>query len=103
VNTRPPQWGGIAMTRRFDVARMAYDDLRGEPVAPAAPFVDERVRWIYFAKDAWSSLQLAREGALGPVAFARPYLRPGKVRAILAADDPLPALASLAYLRAKVP
>ncbi len=102
VNTRPPQWGGIAMTRRLDVARMAYDDLSGEEVAAAPTFDEEGVRWVYFAKDAWSSLQLALAGELGPVDFLRPYLRGGKVRAIAAADDPLPALASLAYLRAKV-
>jgi predicted ATP-grasp superfamily ATP-dependent carboligase len=104
VNTRPPQWGGIAMTDRYDVARLAYDDLRGEPVEPLPTFAEEGVRWIYMAKDVWSSLQLARERELGPVGFARPYLRgPGKVRAILARDDLRPALASLAYLRAKVP
>jgi predicted ATP-grasp superfamily ATP-dependent carboligase len=104
VNTRAPQWGGIAMTPRYDVARLAYDDLRGVDVAPLPTYAEAGVRWIYLAKDAWSSLQLARARKLGPLDFARPYLRRrGKVRAILAADDPLPALASLAYLRAKVP
>jgi predicted ATP-grasp superfamily ATP-dependent carboligase len=102
VNTRPPQWGGIAMTRRFDLARIAYDDLCGLPVEPAPTFDEPGVRWIYLAKDAWSALELARRRAIGPSEFAAPYLGPGKVRAILAADDPLPALASLAYLRAKV-
>lgn len=101
VNTRPPQWAGIAMTRRFDVARVAYDDLRGAPVPAAPTFSEDGVRWIFFAKDFWSSLELARRGELGPVEFARPYL--GRtVPAIFAADDPLPALASIAYLRAKV-
>ena len=90
------------MTPRFDVARMAYDDLRGEAVEPAPTYDEEGVRWIYLAKDAWSSVQLARAGKLGPAGFARPYLGGRKVRAILARDDPLPALASLAYLRAKV-
>ena len=102
VNTRPPQWGGIAMTRRFDVARIAYDDLSGVPVRPARTFAEEGVNWIYGAKDAWSSLQLARSGELGPRGFAAEYVRPGKVRAIFSPDDPLPALASLAYLGAKV-
>ena len=102
VNTRPPQWGGIAMTRRFDVARIAYDDLSGREVEPAPTFDEEGVAWIYLAKDLWSSLELARHGELGARAFAAPYVRPRKVRAIFAADDPLPALASLAYLRTKV-
>ena len=104
VNTRAPQWGGIAMTPRYDVAGLAYDDLRGEDVQPLPVFAEEGVRWIYLAKDAWSSLRMARARELGPRAFVRPYLRRrGKVRAILDLDDPRPALASLAYLRAKVP
>jgi D-aspartate ligase len=102
VNTRPPQWGGVAMTRRFDVARIAYDDLCGLPVEPAPTYDEPGVRWIYLAKDAWSALELARRRKIGPRELAAPYVGPGKVRAILAADDPLPALASLAYLRAKV-
>ena len=102
VNTRPPQWGGIAMTPRFDVARMAYDDLCGLPVAPAPTFDEPGVRWIYLAKDAWAALALARRGEIGAREFAAPYVGPGKVRAILAVDDPLPALASVSYLRTKV-
>jgi len=102
VNTRPPQWGGIAMTRRFDVARIAYDDLCGRDVKPAPTFDEEGVAWIYLAKDLWSSLELARHRELGARAFAAPYVQPKKVRAIFAADDPLPALASIAYLRTKV-
>jgi D-aspartate ligase len=102
VNTRPPQWAGIAMTRRFDIAGIAYDDLSGAAVSPAPTFAEDGVTWIYFAKDVWWSLQLARRGELDVRAFARQYGRPNKVRAIFAADDPLPAIASLAYLRAKV-
>ena len=30
------------------------------------------------------------------------YVRPGKARAIFAADDPLPALASMGYLRSRL-
>ncbi len=102
VNTRPPQWAGIAMSRRFDIARIAYADLCGEPPEPAPTFDEEGVTWIYLAKDVWSALALVRSGGVRPAALARPYLRRRKVRAILAADDPLPALASLAYLRTKV-
>ncbi|MDQ4081623.1 MAG: hypothetical protein M3123_01850 [Actinomycetota bacterium] len=102
VNTRPPQWAGIAMTRRFDIARIAYDDLCGAPAPAPATFAEEGVNWIYFAKDVWSSLELARRRELGPARFLAEYARPGKVRAIFARDDPLPAAASLAYLRAKV-
>jgi D-aspartate ligase len=102
VNTRPPQWGGIAMTRRYDVAKLAYDDLLGRDVRPLPTYTDPDVRWIYLAKDAWSSLELARRGELGLGGFLAPYTAQRKVRAIFAADDPLPGLASLAYLRTKV-
>ena len=102
VNTRPPQWAGIAMTRRFDIARVAYEDLCGTPAPAPRTFADEGVNWIFLAKDVWASLELARRRELGVGEFLAEYTRPGKVRAILAADDPLPALASLAYLRAKV-
>ena len=102
VNTRPPQWAGIAMTHRFDIARIAYDDLCGAPPPAPATFAEAGVNWIYLAKDVWSSLELARRGELGPARFLAEYARPGKVRAIFAGDDPLPAVASLAYLRAKV-
>jgi hypothetical protein len=46
--------------------------------------------------------EMLRAREVGPRAVVAPYLARKKVRAILAADDPLPALASLAYLRAKV-
>ena len=31
VNTRLPMWAGVAMSRWFDLARIAYDDLCGLP------------------------------------------------------------------------
>ena len=60
------------------------------------------MRWIYLAKDLWSRSSSRGRGEIGPADFAAPYLGRGKVRAIFAADDPLPALARLAYLRAKL-
>jgi D-aspartate ligase len=101
VNTRLPIWAGIAMTRHFDLARVAYDDLTGRPPAMngAAP---EGVSWIYMAKDVWVSAQMARRRELRPGQFLSHYLRRPKVRAVFAADDPLPALASVAYLRSRV-
>jgi D-aspartate ligase len=101
VNTRLPIWAGIAMTRHFDLARVAYDDLTGRTPAAngAAP---EGVSWIYMAKDMWVSAQMARRRELRPGQFLSHYLRRHKVRAVFAADDPVPALASLAYLRSRV-
>jgi predicted ATP-grasp superfamily ATP-dependent carboligase len=101
VNTRMPMWAGVAMSRWFDLARIAYDDLCGLPASAPRTFRDE-VAWIYLAKDAWVGAQMMRRRELGPVGWLRPYLRRKKVRSVLSADDPLPALASVAYLRSRV-
>ena len=101
VNTRLPMWAGVAISRWFDLARVAYDDLCGLPVRPLGTFRDE-VAWIYLAKDAWVGAQMIRRRELGLGGFVRPYLRRKKVRSVLAADDPLPALASVSYLRSRV-
>jgi predicted ATP-grasp superfamily ATP-dependent carboligase len=101
VNTRPPMWAGVAMSRYFDIARIAYDDLSGRPPAEPQTFTDE-VAWVYFAKDAWVGLQMLRGRELSPRAFLAPYLRRRRVASTLAVDDPLPAVASLRYLRSKL-
>jgi predicted ATP-grasp superfamily ATP-dependent carboligase len=101
VNTRLPMWAGVAMSRWFDLARIAYDDLCGKP-APAPRTFREDVAWVYFAKDAWVGMQMLRRRDIGLRDFATPYLRRKKVRSTFAADDPLPALASMTYLRSKL-
>jgi predicted ATP-grasp superfamily ATP-dependent carboligase len=101
VNTRLPIWAGIAMSRDFNLARIAYDDLTGRP-ARANGTAPDGVSWIYMAKDVWVSAQMARRRELRPGQFLSHYLRRNKVRAIFAADDPLPALASVSYLRSRV-
>ena len=101
VNTRPPMWAGVAMSRYFDIARIAYDDLSGRPPREPQTFTDE-VAWVYFAKDAWVGLQMLRARELSPREFLSPYLRRRKVASTLAVDDPLPAVASLRYLRSKL-
>ena len=101
VNTRLPIWAGIAMSRDFNLARIAYDDLTGRP-ARANGAAPDGVSWIYMAKDVWVSAQMARRRELHPGQFLLHYLRRNKVRAVFAADDPLPALASVAYLRSRV-
>jgi D-aspartate ligase len=101
VNTRAPIWAGIGMGRELDIARVAYDDLCGRP-AKSEQTLTERISWIYGAKDAWVSAQMARRRELGPREFLRHYVQRRKVRAVFAADDPAPALASLAYLRSRV-
>ena len=101
VNTRPPIWAGIAMTRHFDLARIAYDDLTGRvPTANGVP--PEGVSWIYMLKDVWVSAQMARRRELRPRQFLSHYLRRRKVRAVFAADDLAPALASVSYLRSRI-
>ncbi len=101
VNTRVPMWAGVAMSRYFDMARIAYDDLCGVP-EPEPVDLQQELWWSFLAKDVSVSLQLARRGELSPAAFAKPYLQRHKVRGVLAADDPLPALGVLSYARSKV-
>ena len=101
VNTRVPMWAGVAMTPRFDMARIAYDDLVGRPEPEPVDLQDE-LWWAFFAKDLAVSLQMARERDLTPAGFVRPYLQRHKVRGVFAADDPLPALGVFSYARSKI-
>ncbi len=101
VNTRLPVWAGIAMTDRFDVARTAYDDLRGVPSPARATFRGD-LAWVYLAKDLWVSAQMARRRELSLRDFLAQHVRTGKVGAVFAADDPLPAVASVGYLRSRL-
>ncbi len=101
VNTRLPIWAGVAMARGYNLARIAYDDLTGRPASPNG-MAPDGVSWVYMAKDVWVSAQMARRGELRPRAFLSHYVRRKKVRSVFAADDPLPALASVAYLRSRI-
>jgi predicted ATP-grasp superfamily ATP-dependent carboligase len=101
VNTRVPMWAGVAMTRRFDMARIAYDDLCGRP-EPEPVDLQQELWWAFFAKDLSVSLQMAKRRELTPAGWARPYLQRHKVRGVFAADDPLPALGVPAYARSKI-
>jgi predicted ATP-grasp superfamily ATP-dependent carboligase len=94
-------WAGVAMSRDFDLARIAYDDLCGRPAPPPRTFRDE-VAWVYFAKDAWVAMQMLRRRDLGLGELVAPYLRRKKVRSTFSADDPRPALAAMSYLRSKL-
>ena len=101
VNTRVPVWAGVAMTEAFDVARVAYDDLCGVPSPARATFQGD-LAWVYLAKDLWVSAQMARRRELSLRDFLAHHVRTGKVRAVFAPDDPLPALASVGYLRSRL-
>jgi predicted ATP-grasp superfamily ATP-dependent carboligase len=101
VNTRVPMWAGVAMSRYFDMARIAYDDLCGKP-EPEPADLQQELWWAFLAKDLSVSLQMARDRELSPRAFLSPYLRRRKVRGVLAVDDPLPALGVLSYARSKL-
>ena len=102
VNTRLPVWAALAANRHLDLPRIVYDDLCGREISPLPTFKDD-LTWVYLAKDVHVSLQMARRRELGPRRFLREYLRQPKARAIFARDDPLPAVASLAYLRSRTP
>jgi predicted ATP-grasp superfamily ATP-dependent carboligase len=101
VNTRVPMWAGVAMSRYFDMARIAYDDLCGRP-EPEPVDLRQELWWAFLAKDLGVSLAMARRRELSPREFLSPYLQRRKVRGVLAADDPLPALGVLAYARSKL-
>lgn len=101
VNTRPPVWAGIAMNRAFDVARTAYDDLCDLPTTARETFKGD-LAWVYLAKDLWVSAQMARRRELSLGDFLSQHVRTGKIGAVFAADDPLPALASVGYLRSRL-
>jgi predicted ATP-grasp superfamily ATP-dependent carboligase len=101
VNTRVPMWAGVAMSRWFDLARIAYDDLCGKP-EPEQADLERELWWSFFAKDLSVSLQMARRRELTPAGWARPYLQQHKVRGVFAADDPLPVLGVPAYARSKL-
>jgi D-aspartate ligase len=101
VNTRVPMWAGVAMSRYFDMARIAYDDLCGKP-EPEPVDLRQELWWAFFAKDLAVSLQMARRRELSPAGWARPYLKRHKVRGVFAADDPLPALGVPAYARSRL-
>jgi predicted ATP-grasp superfamily ATP-dependent carboligase len=101
VNTRPPIWAGIAMGPELGIGRVAYDDLSGTSPAVERTLTAD-LTWVYLAKDVWVSAQMARRRELHPREFLRHYLRRRKVRAVFAADDPRPALASLGYLRSRL-
>ena len=101
VNTRPPVWAGIAMRPSFDIGRVAYDDLCGGEPAAREPLA-ENLTWVYLAKDLWVSAQMARRRELSVRSFLSHHVRTGKVGAVFAKDDLLPALASVGYLRSRV-
>ena len=101
VNTRVPMWAGVAMTPRFDIARVAYDDLCGRP-EPEPVDLQEELWWSFLAKDLAVSVQMARERELTPAGFVRPYLQRRKVRGVFSPDDPLPALGVFSYARSKL-
>jgi len=101
VNTRVPMWAGVAMSRYFDIARIAYDDLCGQP-EPEPVELQQELWWAFLAKDLAVSLQMARRRELTPAGWMRPYLQRRKVRGVFAADDPLPALGVPGYARSKL-
>jgi D-aspartate ligase len=101
VNTRPPVWAGIATGPQLRIANIAYDDLCGTHTDDSRTMT-EQLTWIYLAKDVFVSTKMARRRELPAREFLRYYLNRKKVRATFAADDPLPGVASLGYLRSRL-
>ena len=91
----------VTMGPELGIASIAYQDLCGDEPQPER-MLGDGVTWLYLAKDVWVSAQMARRWELHPREFLRHYVGGKKVRAVFAADDPRPALASLNYLRSRV-
>jgi D-aspartate ligase len=96
VNTRLPVWAGVAVSRYYDMAPVAYADLKGDEVRALPPFA-EPVTWVYLAKDAVTAVRLARRGTFRPRELARPYAGP-HVSAVAARDDRGPTFAQARWL-----
>jgi D-aspartate ligase len=96
VNTRPPIWCGIAMTREWNMARVAYADLAGGRPRELG-VLEGDATWIYGLKDAWISAQMALRGETTPGGVVAPYRAGRKMGALFARDDPRPALAVVGW------
>ena len=95
VNTRLPVWGGVAMSRFYDLGPVAYADLCGESVEALPPFRRE-VTWTYLAKDLVTLTRLARGRRLDLRKVAPPYVG-DHVPAVRARDDLAPVGALLRW------
>ena len=82
------------------IARIAYDDsaARRSPRGAISRTTSRGASW----RRTSTSRSRSRAGGAAARAFLSPYLRRRKVRAVLAADDPLPALGVLGYLGSKL-
>jgi predicted ATP-grasp superfamily ATP-dependent carboligase len=98
VNTRAPVWVGVGASARFNIVRIAYDDLAGAFTGPER-VLENATTWVDLGRDLVQAYHLRD---LRPHRFARPYLRLRKARAVLAYDDPLPVLVQLEALRQRL-
>jgi predicted ATP-grasp superfamily ATP-dependent carboligase len=87
VNARVPTWAGIAMGKRFNIAKVAYLDLCGEPQEPIQ--LRNTRLWVDFVEDVKAG---PPRGLRELGRFAAPYLRPRSVGAVFAIDDLRPGL-----------
>jgi D-aspartate ligase len=83
VNTRAPTWAGIATTRAFNIAEVAYADLIGRDQEPRE--LHEKWVWVDLARDLAVGLPSVGHAS----SFAAPYLRRRRVGALFAWDDPV--------------
>jgi predicted ATP-grasp superfamily ATP-dependent carboligase len=87
VNTRVPTWAGIAMTRDFNMAKVAYLDLCGHE-QPQIRIRKPR-SWVDLIEDVGAG---APRRPVALARFAAPYLRRRSIGALFAVDDPAPAV-----------
>ena len=94
LDINPRVWGWHTLGRRagVDFPYLLWRHVRGETVAPVRARTG--VRWVRALTDVPTALGEIRRGRLGPLAYLA-SLRPPIEFAVLALDDPLPALAEL--------
>lgn len=97
LDVNPRAWGWHALCRRagLDFPYLEWRRLHGEPIGELRARTG--ARWLRLSQDLPAAASAIRRGSLSPLEYAR-SLRGPLDFAILAPDDPLPALADLPML-----
>jgi predicted ATP-grasp superfamily ATP-dependent carboligase len=101
-NVRFGMWDGLGAVCGVDLAHLAYRDAIGQRVSPIGDY-REGVVWVDLQRDARAFLAYRRRGELSLRRWLRSLQAPHgrRVIATFARDDPMPGLASLAWLLAQ--
>lgn len=92
INGRIWQWLSLGRSAGIDLAYVAWLTALGMP-APR-PVARPCAAWLHFSRDLAASMTAIARGNLSPIGYIRSLWRASEY-AVLAADDPLPAVADL--------